>query len=420
MKNETASEYVNRLGLAGKQSSLLLARADSKSKNQSLLFAASSLRRRTEELIAANIEDVKIAETAGRNAAFLDRLKLDAARIEGMASALESIASFPDPVGRDLGSWERPNGLKMERIAVPIGVIAMVYESRPNVGADAGALCLKSGNAVILRGGSESLNSSRVIVACLRDGLRDANLPEDAVQLVDTPERAVVGELLRCVEFIDLAIPRGGKGLVSLVQREARVATLLHLEGNCHTYIHAAADIEKAVKVVLNAKLRRTGICGATESLVIDRQIAGQVLPKLLDTLEGCEFRGEVEAIDIDKRVLAANDSDWGTEYLDSILSIKIVADLGEGLAFIAEHSSQHTDAIITEDSVAAERFFQVIDSAVLMHNASTQFSDGGEFGFGAEIGIATGKLHARGPVGLEQLTSYKYLVRGDGHIRPR
>lgn len=412
-------DYVLQLGQAAKRASQTLASATTESKNQAILKAAQMLRLKTDALIVANKKDIKTAKQAGRNAAFLDRLKLDADRIENMACALESIASFPDPVGRNLGKWTRPNGLQMERIAVPIGVIAMIYESRPNVGADAGALCLKSGNAVILRGGSESLNSSRLIVACMRDGLKKAGLPEDAVQLVDSTDRAIVGELLRCVEYVDLAIPRGGKGLVSLVQKEARVATLLHLEGNCHTYIHSAADIDKAIKVVVNAKLRRTGICGATESLVIDRGIANIVLPPLLDALQGCQCRGETDAMEIDDRVVRAVVEDWGTEYLDAILSIKLVDSFEEGLAFIAKYSSQHTDAIITEDENAVERFFQVIDSAVLLHNASTQFSDGGEFGFGAEIGIATGKLHARGPVGLEQLTSYKYLVRGDGHTRP-
>jgi glutamate-5-semialdehyde dehydrogenase len=302
---------------------------------------------------------------------------------------------------------------------VPLGVIGMIYESRPNVGADAGALCLKSGNAVILRGGSESLNSTRIIVDCMKEGLREADLPEDAIQMVDTTNRAAVQHLLQCTQYVDLVIPRGGKGLVSLVRDQARVPTLLHLDGNCHTYIHAAADLTKATAIVRNAKLRRTGICGATESLVIDRAIAGDALPSLLDAMPDCEFRGDADAVSIDGRIKPAEEADFDTEYLDSILSVKLVDGLEEALNWVSTHSSAHTDAIITEDADVAAVFLSTIDSAVVMHNASTQFSDGGEFGMGAEIGIATGKMHARGPVGLEQLTSFKYLVHGSGQTRP-
>jgi glutamate-5-semialdehyde dehydrogenase len=312
----------------------------------------------------------------------------------------------------------RPSGLDIRRVATPIGVIAMIYESRPNVGADAGALCLKSGNAVILRGGSESLNSTRIIVAALQKGIMAAGLPRDSVQLVDTPDRNAVRALLHCARYVDLVIPRGGRGLVSLVAEEARVPTLLHLDGNCHTYIHAAADQKRALEIVRNAKLRRTGICGATESLVVDAQIAAQFLPQLAAAMPDCELRGDPRAQACDSRIQPADDEDWGEEYLDAILSVRVVEDFAEAIEFIRQHSSGHTDAILTEDAAAAEAFLNSIDSAVVMHNASTQFSDGGEFGMGAEIGIATGKMHARGPVGLEQLTSFKYMVRGTGQTR--
>jgi glutamate-5-semialdehyde dehydrogenase len=295
----------------------------------------------------------------------------------------------------------------------------MIYESRPNVGADAGALCLKSGNAVILRGGSESLNSTRVIVACLAEGLREAGLPEACVQFIDTTDREAVAQLLRCTEYVDLVIPRGGRGLVELVRDQAQVPTLLHLDGNCHTYVHSAADLDKAAAIIRNAKLRRTGICGATESIVVDAAIANDLLPRLVDALDGCEVRGDETAVAADARVVPATAADWDTEYLDAIVSVKTVADLDEAIRFVDEHSSKHTDAILTEDERAARTFMRAIDSAVVMHNASTQFSDGGEFGMGAEIGIATGKMHARGPVGLEQLTSFKYEVYGSGQTRP-
>lgn len=417
--SETVQDYVNELGRKAKRAARALAVASTEQKNTALRATAAALRETAPALIEANRLDVEGVAGSGKNAAFVDRLMLDQTRIEVMASALEQIAELPDPVGRELARFERPNGLIVERIAVPIGVIAMVYESRPNVGADAGALCLKSGNAIILRGGSESLNSTRQIVACLEAGLKAAGLPQDAVQLVDTTDRDAVKFLLHSVDYVDLVIPRGGKGLVSLVQREARVPTLLHLDGNVHTYVHAAADLQKAIRIVVNAKLRRTGVCGATESLVVDRAIAPALLPPLLDALGSCEVRGEAEAIAIDGRIQPADAADWDTEYLDSILSLKLVDNADEAIAFIDAHSSGHTDAIITEDRDIATAFLRAIDSAVVMHNASTQFSDGGEFGMGAEIGIATGKMHARGPVGLEQLTIYKYLVLGDGQTRP-
>jgi glutamate-5-semialdehyde dehydrogenase len=411
--------YITLLGQRAKLAARQLAQASSADKNRALIAAAAALRARSGEILAANAKDLTSVEGSDKNAAFIDRLTLTDDRIVAMSDALLAVAAQSDPVGRVLATFDRPNGLKIERVSVPIGVIAMIYESRPNVGADAGALCLKSGNAVILRGGSESLQSSRVIVACLSEGLRVVGLPVDAVQLVDTTDRAAVTQLLHAVETVDLVIPRGGRGLVSLVQREARVPTLLHLEGNNHTYIHAAADLGKAIKVVRNAKMRRTGICGATECVVIDRAIATRVLPELCAALTDCELRGEPEAQAIASQIILAKDADWSTEYLDSILSIKIVAGLDEAIDFVQTHSSGHTDAIITEDRSAAKLFMQEVDSAVVMHNASTQFSDGGEFGMGAEIGIATGKMHARGPVGAEQLTSYKYLVFGEGQIRP-
>jgi glutamate-5-semialdehyde dehydrogenase len=411
--------YIEQLGRQAKEAARRLATASTERKNAALIAAAAALRMRANELVEANQKDVAGVREAGKPDSFIDRLMLDGERIEGVATAIEAIAALPDPVGRRLAVTERPNGLRIERVAVPIGVIGMIYESRPNVGADAGALCLKSGNAVILRGGSESLNSTRIIVDCMKEGLREADLPEDAIQMVDTTDRAAVQELLQCVDYVDLVIPRGGKGLVSLVRDQARVPTLLHLDGNCHTYIHSAADLDKSAAIVRNAKLRRTGICGATESLVVDREVADDFLPRVLDTMTECEFRGDSDAAAIDSRIKPADDSDWNTEYLDAILSVKLVDGLEEALNWVAAHSSGHTDAILTEDDDAAAVFLDTIDSAVVMHNASTQFSDGGEFGMGAEIGIATGKMHARGPVGLEQLTSFKYLVRGNGQTRP-
>ena len=411
--------HIHELGSRAREAARQLLSAGTEAKNTALREAAKSLRDRMPALLEANAADVASVE-GKKPDSFVDRLKLTEERIEGIATALEQIAELPDPVGRQLAQFDRPNGLKIERVAVPIGVIGMIYESRPNVGADASALCLKSGNAVILRGGSESRNSTREIVAAMRAGLKAAGLPEDAVQTVQTTDREAVAALLKADQFVDLVIPRGGRGLVELVRDQASVPTLLHLDGNCHSYVHAAADVEKAVAIIRNAKLRRTGVCGATESIVVDRAIADQVVPKLAEAMGAdCELRGDADAVALDSRIKPATDADWDTEYLDPIASVKIVDGLDEGIAWVDAHSSHHTDAILTEDEVAARRFMTAIDSAVVMHNASTQFSDGGEFGMGAEIGIATGKMHARGPVGLEQLTSFKYLVHGNGQTRP-
>lgn len=418
-QSQSPAMHISQLGEQARAATSQLASASTEAKNRALHAAAQALREAMPALIAANAEDVESVR-GSKPDAFIDRLMLDEARIEGMAAALEEIAALPDPVGRVLATFERPNGLTIERVAVPIGVIGMIYESRPNVGADASALCLKSGNAVILRGGSESRRSTRAIVTAMRAGLAAAGLPEDAVQTVGTSSREAVAELLRAVDHIDLVIPRGGRGLTELVRDQARVPTLLHLDGNCHTYVHEAADLEKAVNVLRNAKLRRTGVCGATESIVVDRAIAKRFVPMLADVMgEACELRGDAEAVGLDARITLADDDDWGTEYLGPIASVKVVDDLEAAIAWVDRYSSHHTDAIITEDTGAARRFMTAIDSAVVMHNASTQFSDGGEFGMGAEIGIATGKMHARGPVGLEQLCSFKYLVHGEGQVRP-
>lgn len=411
--------YINDLGKRAKDAAAELSVASTDQKNSALLEAAKNLRAATGEIVAANQLDVKAAEEAGKPASFIDRLMLNEDRVNGMATALEEISGLPDPVGRQLAEFNRPNGLRIERVAVPLGVIGMIYESRPNVGSDASALCLKSGNAIILRGGSDSRNSTKFIVDCLSRGLKTAGLPEHAVQTVEMADRQAVTALLRCDKYVDLVIPRGGRGLVELVRDQASVPTLLHLDGNCHTYIHASADVQKAVNIVRNAKLRRTGVCGATESLVIDEAIAAEVLPKIVANMPDCAFRGDDAAQALVSSIDAATEDDWGTEYLDSIISVKIVSGPSEALPWVARYTSGHTDAIIAEDEGVARQFLTRIDSAVVMHNASTQFSDGGEFGMGAEIGIATGKMHARGPVGLEQLTSYKYLVHGQGQTRP-
>jgi len=417
-QNLNPAIHIAQLGARAQVAARALRVADADAKNAALVAAAKALREATPILVEANAKDVESVRDS-KPASFVDRLMLDADRIEAMAKALEDIANLPDPVGRNLARFDRPNGLVIERVAVPIGVIGMIYESRPNVGSDASALCLKSGNSVILRGGSESRHSTRVIVDCMQAGLKAAGLPSDAVQTVQTTAREAVAQLLGAVDYVDLVIPRGGRGLTELVRDQAKVPTLLHLDGNCHTYIHAQADLAKAVPIVRNAKLRRTGICGALESLVIDESIAGEAIPAILDAMPDCEFRGDERSVAIDARVKPANAEDFDTEFLDPIASIKVVAGVDEALAFVAQHSSNHTDAILTENAEVARRFLTEIDSAVVMHNTSTQFSDGGEFGMGAEIGIATGKMHARGPVGLEQLTSFKYIVLGDGQTRP-
>ena len=411
--------YIATLGANAKEAASLLAQATPQAKALALQTTAQALLAREDELLRANAEDLQVLAGGEKSASFVERLTLTHEGVQAMAAAMLDIAAQDDPVGRELARFDRPNGLVIKRISVPIGVIAMVYESRPNVGADAGALCLKSGNAVILRGGSESLLSSLVIVDCFKTGLLAAGLPQASVQMVATPDRAAVRELLHATGTVDLAIPRGGRGLVSLVQRESRVPTLLHLEGNNHIYIHTDADFDQALAIVQNAKMRRTGICGATECVVIDQAVATRFLPLLAKKLTGCTLRGDVQACTILPNIEKADATDWDTEYLDSILSIKLVDDLPAAIAFVQAHSSGHTDAIVTKDQNVANQFMLEIDSAVVMHNTSTQFSDGGEFGMGAEIGIATGKMHARGPVGAEQLTSFKYLVFGQGQTRP-
>jgi glutamate-5-semialdehyde dehydrogenase len=414
-------DEMHALGQRARKAAGILARATTAQKDQALRAAAASLRAHRDSLLAANAEDVAAAKARGLDAAMLDRLVIDAKRVEAMATGLEEIAGLPDPVGRMDAEWTRPNGLLIQRVRVPLGVIGIIYESRPNVTADSGGLCLKSGNAAILRGGSESARSSRAILACLAEGLESAGLPAAAIQLVPTQDRAAVGILLRMDDFIDVIVPRGGRSLIERVAAESRIPMLKHLDGNCHTYIDAGADLAKARKIVLNAKMRRTGVCGATETLLVDRKIVATHLKPLLDDLiaAGCAVRGDAEAQRRDPRVTPASESDWSTEYLAPIISVRIVDGVDAAIAHIERYGSHHTEAIVTEDTAAAERFLAGIDSAIVIVNASTQFADGGEFGMGAEIGISTGKLHARGPVGVAELTSYKYVVRGDGQVRP-
>ena len=421
-KTAATADVMHAIGQRARAAAAELALASTAAKNAALLAGAQALRRATGDILAANAKDLAAAREAKRPAAFLDRLMLDEARVAAMATGLEDIAGLPDPVGTILARWTRPNGLAFERVRVPLGVIGIIYESRPNVTADAGALALKAGNAAILRCGSESHHSARAIDACLGEGLKAAKLPEAAIQLVPTTDRDAVGHMLAGLDgAIDVIVPRGGKSLVERVQKEARVPVFAHLEGICHTYVDRDADLDMAVKVVLNAKMRRIGVCGATETLLVDRAAPAAVLPALVKALleAGCEVRGDAAAQKTDSRVTAATEADWGTEYLDAIIAVKTVAGVEEAIAHIAKCGTQHTDAIITGNAAAAERFLKAVDSAIVLHNASTQFADGGEFGFGAEIGIATGKLHARGPVGVEQLTSFKYVVRGSGQIRP-
>lgn len=413
---------MRRLGEAALVARSVLAAAPRSQKDAALLAAAAALRSHQAELLAANALDMAQAEDKDLSAAMLDRLRLDPSRLEAMARGLEDIAALPDPVGRILEERRRPNGLSIARIAVPLGVIGIIYESRPNVTADAGALCLKSGNAVILRGGSESAHSSAAIHRCLVEGLRAAGLPEASIGLVPVTDRAAVGLMLSgMTDYIDVLVPRGGKGLVKRVQEEARVPVIGHLDGNCHVFVDRAADLPMAVAIVLNAKLRRTGICGAAETLLVDEACAGTHLAPLVQALldAGCEVRGDAAAQRVDRRVRPATEEDWFTEYLDAVIAVKVVAGLDAAIAHIAHYGSAHTESIVTEDAVAAERFLARVDSAIVLHNASTQFADGGEFGMGAEIGISTDRFHARGPVGLEQLTSYKYVVRGAGQVRP-
>jgi glutamate-5-semialdehyde dehydrogenase len=421
--NTSLEETMNAMGAQAAIAARELGRATTEQKNNALIAAAQNLRGQTEELLTANRLDMDIAKEAGLNNARLDRIALDAGRVEGIAKALEDVAALPDPVGDVMARWDRPNGLDISRVRVPLGVIGVIYESRPNVTADAAALCLKSGNAVILRGSSEIQNSAKAVAACFDAALEGVGLPKTCVQLVPTPDREAVGMMLAGLEgTIDVIVPRGGKSLVERVQNDARVPVFSHLDGICHTYIHASADLEMAKDITLNAKLRRTGICGATETLLVDRQCADTHLKPLVEALldEGCEVRGDEDVASVDKRVVMATAQDWDTEYLDSIISVKLIEGVEDAISHIAVHGSGHTEAIISEDASAAEAYLNGVDSAIVMHNASTQFADGGEFGMGAEIGIATGRFHARGPVGLEQLTTFKYQVRGSGQTRPR
>jgi glutamate-5-semialdehyde dehydrogenase len=408
------------LGMAARQAARQLALAKTEQKNIALLAGAAALRRASATILRANGEDVTSGTAKGLSAALLDRLTLDDKRIEAMAKGLEDIAALPDPVGREIARWQRPNGLDITRVRVPLGVIGIIYESRPNVTADAGALCLKSGNAAILRGGSESFRSSSAILACLQEGLTEAGLPAACIQMVPTADRDAVGIMLKMNGVIDVIVPRGGRSLIERVIAESRIPLFQHLDGNCHTYVDAAADIAMARKVVVNAKMRRTGICGATETLLIDRRVVASHLPSLVGDLldAGCEVRGDEATQAVDRRVKPAVEEDWATEYLDAVIAVKVVDGIEDAIAHIERYGSHHTESIITADAKAAEVFFAKVDSAILLHNASTQFADGGEFGMGAEIGISTGKLHARGPVGVEQLTSFKYVVRGSGQVR--
>jgi len=409
------------IGRQARAASAQLALAPAEAKTAALKAAAAAIRSRANEILSANAEDLAAAKEAGIGAALLDRLALDPKRLEAVARGLEDIAAQPDPIGRTLAEWTRPNGLRIARISVPLGVIGIIYESRPNVTADAGGLALKSGNAAILRGGSESFHSSRALVAALGEGLRAAGLPVHAVQLVPTRDRDAVGMMLKMSGVIDIIVPRGGASLIERVQRESRIPVIAHLEGLCHTYIDRAADPGKARQIALNAKMRRVSICGATETLLVDRAVARTVLPPILADLRaaGCELRGDPETLALDSQVAPATEQDWRTEYLDAILAVRVVDGVAAAVDHINRFGSHHTDAIVTEDEPTAERFLREVDSAIVLVNASTQFADGGEFGMGAEIGISTQRLPPRGPVGAAELTTYKYLVRGNGQVRP-
>src|SRR5688572_9126056 len=414
------AELMQGLGRGARAAAKVLSQSNTATKNAALTAAAAELRRQKTALLAANRTDVEQATQAGLSASMLDRLTLNDQRIEAMARGIEDIVALPDPVGTMITSWTRPNGLRIERVRVPLGVVGIIYESRPNVTADAGALCLKSGNAVILRGGKESINSTKAIHACLVAGLRAAGLPEAAIQIVPTTDRAAVGHMLSSMKgVIDVVVPRGGRSLVERVQAEARVPVIGHLEGNCHVYVDRDADVAMAREIVLNAKLRRTGVCGAAETVLFDRagDAAAPVLKALLDA--GCEVRGDETLQRLDARIVPAAEADWFTEYLEPIIAAKTVDGVEAAIAHIGKYGSAHTESIVTGNQRTAERFLNEVDSAIVLHNASTQFADGGEFGMGAEIGISTDKFHARGPVGVEQLTSYKYVVRGSGQIRP-
>jgi glutamate-5-semialdehyde dehydrogenase len=413
---------MDRLGRQAREAAVALARVTAVQKTRALKAAAAAIRARSAEILAANALDMDGAKARQLSAALLDRLLLDAKRVEAMAQGLEDVAALPDPIGDVIAEWTRPNGLRIQRVRVPLGVIGIIYESRPNVTADAGALCLKSGNAVILRGGSESFHSSTAIHAALTEGLKAGGLPVTAIQMVPTASRDAVGYLLgHMQQFVDVIVPRGGKSLIARVQADARVPVIGHLEGLCHVYVHRSADVAMARDVTLNAKMRRTGICGSAETLLIDRACLATHWRPIADALvaAGCELRGDAELCRLDGRVKPATEEDWRTEYLDAILACRVVADVDEAIRHITTYGSAHTESIIASDGKAVERFLRDLDSAIVLHNASTQFADGGEFGMGAEIGIATGRIHARGPVGAEQLTSYKYVVHGTGQVRP-
>jgi glutamate-5-semialdehyde dehydrogenase len=416
------ADMMKPMGEAARRAAAALAISGNDDRNRALVAAAAAIRNRSGEILAANVKDMQLAQKRGLSDAMLDRLMLDADRIEGMAAGIEAVAELHDPIGRILDEWDRPNGLVIQRVAVPLGVIGIIYESRPNVTADAAALCLKSGNAAILRGGSESYHSSSAIYACLREGLTAAGFDTDAVQMVPTTDRAAVGYMLSSMsKWIDVVVPRGGKSLIKRVQDDARVPVIGHLEGICHVYLHEAADTKMARDIVLNAKMRRTGICGAAETILIDQAAAASLLPLVAEALisAGCEIRGDDTVNSAVQDSVPASEDDWSTEYLDAIVSIRVVKGIEAAIEHIARYGSGHTECIVTDDDNAAERFFHEVDSAIVLQNASTQFADGAEFGMGAEIGIATGRVHARGPVGADQLTSYKYVVRGSGQVRP-
>ena len=414
------ADLIETLGQAAKVAVQAMRNVATDAKNKALLEAARAMRARAADILAANAQDKTVATAQGLTAAQMDRLSLDPARIEAMAKALEMVASLPDPVGSLSADWTVPNGLRITRVRVPLGVIGVIYESRPNVTADAAALCLKSGNACILRCGSESFHSSQAIMGAFQDGLKAAGLPLAAVQLVPTTDREAVGALLRAQDYVDVIISRGGKSLIARVQAESRVPVLAHLDGNCHVYVDGAADLEMAKRIVLNAKMRRTGVCGATETLLVDRACVTTHLKPLVEMLQsaGCEVRGDEAVQKINAQVHAAIEDDWFTEYLDAVIAVKVVDGVTGAAAHIERYGSHHTDSIVTNDAATAVVFLREVDSAIVLHNASTQFADGGEFGMGAEIGIATGRLHARGPVGLEQLTTFKYVVHGTGQVR--
>ena len=413
---------MDAIGVSARRAAAGLALSGNDDRNRALLAAAAAIRVASADILAANEVDLREAKEKGLRGAMLDRLMLDADRIEAMATGIETVADLSNPIGKVIAEWDRPNGLNFQRVTVPLGVIGIIYESRPNVTADAAVLCLKAGNASILRGGSESVRSNSAIFACLRDGLAVAGIDTDAVQMVPTTDRAAVGYMLSSMsEWIDVVIPRGGKSLIQRVRDDARVPVIGHLEGICHVYLHAAADVDMARDIVLNAKMRRTGVCGAAETILVDRSAADRLLPTVLAALidAGCEVRGDAEVTALVAGVRQASEVDWSTEYLDAIISVRVVDDIDQAIAHIGQYGSSHTESIVTDDMAAAEKFLHEVDSAIVLQNASTQFADGGEFGMGAEIGIATGRVHARGPVGVEQLTSYKYIVRGSGQVRP-